>query len=396
MAREIRLLLVEEGRARADLRRLLTDPSLALVGEAGYGTEAVTVARDCAPHVIVIGFAEPVARPLRTIEALTLAYPNVGIVVVSSLGDREAMRKAMRAGARDFLVRPVEAAELARAIQGVYEAVQRQQALSSPEQQQSLQRGDIFAVFGPKGGIGKTTIAVNLATAIAQESKQRVALVDLDLQMGDVALFLSLAPERSVADVVGLNAPLDPEVVQSLLATDRSGLRVLPAPARPDEGTDLDAARVGQVLEGLARTFDYTVVDTSNIISDLTLAVFEQATLIFLLTAPELPSLKRTKITLDLLLRVWHFPEERIKLVINYPHAPNGLLLSDLENALDYPIFWKVPYDPTVVEAVKAGRPCVEFRQGARFSRNMVELARTICGLQTGSGGLLGGLFGRR
>jgi pilus assembly protein CpaE len=394
MASEIRVVLVEEAKDRTDLRKLLSGESISLVAEAGFGTEAITVTQQAKPDVVVLSLEEPIARPLRTIETLFLASPNVGVIVVSTLSDRDVMRKAMRAGARDYVVRPVGPGEVERAVEAVHQAELRKQQMK-PGERDSLNRGDIFVVFGAKGGIGKTTLSVNLATAIAKETNQRVALIDLDIQMGDVALVLSLMPERSVADAAFEAERLDPEYLQTLLYADRSGVRVLPSPAKPEESADVNATQVGLVLEALARTFDYVVVDTSPTLNDLNITALERATMILLLTTPELPSLKRTKISLDLMLKIWNYPEDRIKLVMNYPASHNGVGIGDVASTLEYPVFWKVPYDNAVSESIKNGRPLVEARPNAKFSRNVTDLARAICGLQQKAGvGLFG--LGRR
>lgn len=390
MASEIRVLVVEEGKSRADLTRLLRSEALTLVGEAAFGTEAVTVAQETKPDVIVLSLEEPIARPLRTLEVLSVAMPRVGIVAVSSMNDRDVMRKAMRTGARDYLTKPVGQEDLQRAVVAVFEAEQKKQSLSEPERQRDLRTGDLLVLFGGKGGIGKTTVAVNLATAIAAESKQRVALVDLDVQMGDVALMLSVVPDHSIVDAALTSERLEPEYLQSLLYTDRTGVRILPSPVSPEESAEITAAQIGQVLDALVRTFDYVVVDTAPVLNDMNLTALQKATLIMLISSPELPSLKRTKISLGLLLKAWNFPEERIKLIINYPYTHNGVMLSDMESTLDYPIFWKIPYDATVAESVRTGRPCVEAKPNARFSRNMVDLARAVCGLNQPSRGLFG------
>jgi pilus assembly protein CpaE len=390
MASEIRVLSIAEGKDRAELSRLLRGDAISVVAEAGFGTESVTIAQEVKPVVIVLSLEEPIARPLRTLEILNVALRTVGVIAVSSLSDREVMRKAMRTGARDYLTKPVDQEDLHRAITAVYEAEQKKQTLSEPEQQKGLGTGDLLVLFGGKGGIGKTTLAVNLATAIAMESKQRVALVDLDVQMGDIALMLSVVPERSVVDAALSADRLEPEFLQSLLYTDRTGIRVLPAPATPEESAEITAPQVGQVLDALMRTFDYVVVDTAPALNDINLTALQKATLILLLTTPELPSLKRTKISLGLLLRAWNFGEERIKLIVNYPYTHNGVMLSDMESTLDYPIFWKIPYDGSVAQSVKAGRPCVEAKPNTRFSRNLVELARAVCGLNQPNRGLLG------
>lgn len=395
MALEIRVLTVEESKNRSDFARLIRGGVVAVVGEAGFGPEAVTTAQEIDPDVVLLSLEEPIARPLRTIELLTVAKPSVGIVVVSSLNDRDVMRKAMRAGARDYMTRPTSPEEVQRAIAQVYEGEQKKQVLMEPESQKVLSTGEVMVLYGAKGGIGKTTVSVNLAVAIAHETKQRVALVDMDVQMGDVALLLSIVPERSIVDAAMNGERLGPDLVNSLVYTDRTGVRVLPAPATPEDSADLTARQVGQVIDALSRTFDYVIVDTSPSLNDINLTILEKATLVLLMTTPELPSLKRTKISLGLLLRSWNFPEDRVKLVVNYPHAHNGVMPNDIESTLDYPIFWKFPYDPAVAQSVKSGRPCFEMKPGSRFSRNVLDLARAVCGLSAPTRRLFGLLLAR-
>lgn len=395
MGLEIRVLTIEESKSRTDFTRLIRGGDFSVVGEAGFGPEAVTIAQESDPDVILLSLEEPIARPLRTIELLTVAKPGAGIVVVSSLSDRDVMRKAMRAGARDYLNRPTSPEEVQRAIFQVYEGEQKKQVLMEPESQKGLSSGEVIVLYGAKGGIGKTTVAVNLAAAIAHETKQRVAIVDMDIQMGDVALLLSIVPERSIVDAAMNGERLGPDLLNSLVYTDRSGVRVLPAPATPEDSADLTARQMGQVIDALSRTFDYVIVDTAPTLNDINLTILEKSTLIMLLTTPELPSLKRTKISLGLLLRSWNFPEDRVKLMVNYPHAHSGILLSDIESTLDYPIFWKFPYDPAVAQSVKAGRPCLETKPGTRFSRNVFDLARAVCGLSAPTRGFLSLLLSR-
>lgn len=395
MPNTIRVAVIEEPNSRSDLSRLLQADDIALVAEAGFGAEAITVAQESIPDVIVLSLAEPVARPLRTLERLTAVMPRVGVVAVSALNDRELLRKAVRTGARDFLTRPFGQTELQRTVRAVYEAEQKQQGWSEPERLKDLRTGDLIVLFGGKGGIGKTTLSANLAIAIATETKQRVALVDLDMQMGDIALIFGIPPTRSIADAVANPDRIDPEYLQSFLFTDVSGIRVLPAPASPEESAAITPAQIQKLLDALVRTFDYVIVDTAPALNDANLLALERATLVLLLSTPELASLKRTKISLGLMLKSWNFSEDRIKLVINSPNTHDDTLVSDLEKTLNYQTFWRVPYDPTTVQAAKTGRPCVELKPNARFSRNIVNLARAVCGISLPRRGLISRILRR-
>lgn len=393
MDRDIRILLVEEPEARGDLRKLAAAAQLNMVGEAGHGPEAVTIANQLQPDVVVIGMEEPVARPLKSIEGLVLSQPGILIVAISSLGGRDHMRKAMQAGARDYLVKPVRPRDLHRAVVNLTETeLRRQAALESSGK--SLHQGEVISVFGVKGGIGKTSLSVNLATAIAAQTKQRVGLLDLDMQLGDVAVMLNFLPERTIMDAAESVDRLEPELLQSLTWHDPSGVSVLAAPLRPEDADEITSEQVSRIVEVMAQTYDYVVVDTPPLISSQVGAILDRSTLVLLLTTQELLSLRRTKIAIQM-MRHWNYSEDKVKLVINYAYHVNGVMSSDIESTLEYPIFWKVPNDPTVSTAARKGRPFVESFPKASVSKNVVDLARIVCGLKKRNSGLIGRLWSR-
>ncbi len=390
MAREIRLLLVEEGRARADLRRLLEGGPWGPVVEADYGSEAVARAREIRPDLILVGLnrdtsgprgAEggvPAARALRTIELLAAACPQAALVVVAGRDDRDLLRQAVRAGARDFLIRP-DRETLRQALLAVLASEQRRRTLTAAAQT-ALHTAECVVVLGPRGGVGKTTLAVNLAVALVRETRSRVALVDLDLQLGDVALFLGLVPERTVVDLARQLEEHGPETLGGLLHHDRSGLAILPAPPHPEALADLNPALLQGLLQHLGQVFDYLVVDTAPVLDETLAVALEQATLALLLTAPELPALKRARVALDLLLASQTVPAGRLKVILNQPWPGRALPEETVVRALDQPVFWHLPYDPAASLALEAGRPCLDAHPRSRFSRSLTGLARALAG----------------
>src|ERR1700674_2371452 len=230
VATEIRILAIEETKGNGVLGKLLRNTSLTLVGQAGFGTEAIAMAQDLNPDVILVSLEEPVTRSLRTIEILSATMPHRAIIAIAPTANADLTRKAVRAGARDYLTAPLGRDELSRAVQAVYDAGRKREHLGNADVAQVLPTGQLIVVFGVKGGVGKTTLAVNLATALSIDAKERVALVDLEVQMGDVALLLDLIPEHHVGDAAANADHLEPEYMQSLVTIDRSGVRVLPAP----------------------------------------------------------------------------------------------------------------------------------------------------------------------
>lgn len=385
------MLLVEEAERRTDLRKALAAAKLEVADEAGFGAEAVTIAGQARPDVAIVSLEEPVIRPLRAIEGLLLSYPNLPIIVASSLGDRDHMRKAMQAGARDYLIKPLRPQELREAVVKLYGSeVRRQTALDGEAKRV---QGDVLAVFAVKGGIGKTSLAVNLAAALAQQTRQRVGLLDLDLQLGDVAVAMGIVPQNTIADVAATASRLEPSLLHGLTWSDPSGVHVLPAPLRPEEGDQISLDEVQRILTVMAQTYDYVVVDMPPVISDGTSAILDQATLILLLTTQDMLTLRRTKVALQM-MKGWGYSQDKVKLVLNHAYSANGLAGGDVQAALDYPLYWSVPNDAAVASSLKLGRPLVISQPSARAARSIADLARQIAGAEVAQP-QSGGLFDR-
>ncbi len=390
---ELSILLVDDkADERTALRRLLTssDLSIGTIEESGAGAEAHSLAYDLKPDIIVVGFEEPIARPLKTIENLSNEKSSL-VIAISSLGDSDYLRKAMRAGAREYLVRPIKPKDVARAIQEVLEEERRRKLLS----ESGRIRGDVFTVLGPKGGIGKTTIAANLAVSLAQQTKQRVVIVDLALQLGDVAMMLDIVPERTVADMASFTRAIEPEVLESFLCTHPSGVKVLAAATDVDPRGLPSAPLVGQIVETLAKSYDYVIIDGDHLLTPVLWAALEITTLILMVTSTDTSSLKNTRVFLEV-LRSQGYTDDKIKLSINYPYQQNGISPGELSKILNYPIFWKVPHDAVCHQCGNLGQPFVMARPKAKISQNMFQLARTISGTDTRRSSLFGRLTGRK
>ena len=396
MAAPIKVLLVDDGPdSRVTLKRLLSGSAFAVAGESGAGAEAVALARESRPDAILVSLEEPVARPLKSIETLTIAAPETPVVVVSSLGDKDYLRRAMVAGARDFIGQPLTEDELEKTITTVVDTERKRRSLSQ-DVLENGQRGELIAVYAGKGGIGRTTIATNLAVAISVEAKQkqRVAIVDLDMLLGDVAIMLDVTPERTIADLVPLIDKLDPELLRSFLHVHSSGIKVLCAPTRVEDSEVLNPDRVRRILDVLVRTFDYVIVDLPRTLDDRVVTTLDMANMVLLLTTYDVPALKSTKVCLDT-LRGWRYTEDKLKLVINHANRPNGLAPGEAERALDYPIYWKVPSDYAVAGSSNQGKPFVQAQPAAKIAQNLTGLGATLMGATSQNRSLLSRLLER-
>ncbi len=373
----LRLMIADDSTEfRGASRQMLRDaPALEFAGESQLGMEAVAVAKELKPDVIVVSLEEPLARGLRTIEALSAASPETPIVAVSTISDRDNLRRAMLAGARDYVVRPLEDGEFARAILAAYEAARKRRA-AAPD---GGGHAEVITVFGAKGGIGRTMLASNLAVALALHCKQRTVLVDLDLQFGDVGLLLNIPPERTLANVVAVMDKLDSDLLHGFLSPHDSGLMVLPAPIRPEDGEKIDATSVRRILGLLARTFDYVIVDTPRALSDNVIAALDASSQVHCVASDQLACLKSTRLCLDM-MNEWNYSEDKVKLVINQAHNGAGLPAHETRAAVDYPILWKVPYDGQLVADNQWGKPFVQAQPNAKISQNVIGLAQALSG----------------
>ncbi|MBI3979528.1 MAG: AAA family ATPase [Chloroflexi bacterium] len=376
LTRDVRVLVVEELSRRSELTRQLTVEPLTVVGGAGFGPEAINVAEEVKPDVVVLSLEDPFVRALRTAEALAAAHPQVPIVVAASRVGPEEMRQAMRVGARDYLIKPIRHAEQIGAIVSLVEAQARRGA-GTPG---GAHRGEVIAIFSPKGGVGKTTIAVNLAVSLAQATNQRVALLDFDTQLGDVGLWLDLPQDRSIVDAGDQYERLDADLLETLMYTDPSGIRVLPAAQSPEDADRLSVGAVERIIDVAAQTYDYVVLDTSPSLTEVAGALLNRSATIMLITGPELATLKRARLTLTLMRQSWRTLKDRVRIIVNYPYGGDPLTPAEIEETLEYPVFWQVPYDATVPDALKRGRPCLEIQPNGVFARNILSLARAVSG----------------
>jgi len=379
---------------RADIKRALMLAHFTVSGEAGYGIEAVTVAKEQVPDVFVVSVEEPVARALQTIEAVGDALPDTPTIVYSSLADAASVRRAMVSGARDYLIKPVKPEDLTRAIYGVMEQEERRRMRASGERQQAPARGTVITVFGAKGGIGKTTISTNLATALVRATSSTVVLVDMDTRFGDVAIMMDVAVEQSIADLARRVGEMDRDTVRDYLVRHHSGVMILPAPLHPTEWRNVTPQQITKIINLLAESHDYVIVDTPGTFNEIVAATLESAGLILLVTSMDIASIKDTALALEMLQSA-DVSEDKVKLMINHSTAANTLREEDVERVLEYKVFWRIPHDLNVATSTQLGQPVVITKPYARVSRSISDLAAALSGTVTEKKGFLERFLGR-
>ena len=380
--------------SRAETKRATQLAHMNVVGEAGYGVEAVTVAREHECDGFLVSLEEPVALALQTIEQLADAAPGVPTIVYSSLSDAQSVRRAMIAGARDYIVKPLKPEDLSRAIYGVLEQEERKRLRQDGQTVDTAGRGTIITIFGAKGGIGKTTISTNLATTLAKMTGANVCLLDMDTRFGDVAIMMDVAVEASIADVARHIEDIDRDKIRDYLVKHHSGVSILPAPLHPTEWRNMTPQHIEKIVELLAQTHDYVVIDTPGTFNELIATTLELANLILLITSMDIASIKDTALALEM-LRAAAVSEDKVKLTINHSTAANSLREEDVSRVLEYDVFWRIPHDLSVSSSTQLGQPIVIAKPYARVSRSIIDLAHTLTGTRQEKRGFLDRFLGR-
>ena len=385
--------------SRSDVSKALVVSGFTVVGEAGYGIEAVTLAKKSEPEVIVIAVEEPTIRALQTVEALSDMLPSTVIIGYSTIRDPDAMRKSMLAGVSDFLAAPVKDEDLVNSIHTVLAQGERKRQRLAGEVNEPIAAGSVITVFGAKGGIGKTTIATNVATALVQKTHQSAALVDLDTRFGDVGILMDIPVERSIADLAVDEDSITAEMVEDCLYQHNSGVYILPAPIRPTDWRNVHAGHIEKIVTTLTQSYDYVILDTPGTFNDIVARALELASVLVLVATVDMASLKDTLLAIDM-LRSWNFPQEKIKLVINATNEATNVQPKEVKRMLGRDVFWSIPYDRNISTATQLGMPVVLAKPQSKASESIVEMSFALSGVRQqnsppSNDGQKGGLFSK-
>lgn len=375
----IKILIVDDiGETRENLRKLLSfDCGFLVIGEASNGKEAVALTKRLKPDIVLMDINMPVMDGIEATRIITVEAPMSTVVILSVQGEQEYLREAMAAGARNYLVKPFSVDELINTIRKTHDLEVQRRARIMPIVAPQRKLGRVVTVFSTKGGVGKTTIATNLAAELAKRSNRSVVLVDLDLQFGDIAIMLDTVPVRTIADIAR-EEEVDSEIVEACLFTHDTGIRVLPSPLRPEQSEIVTGRHVEAILGLLAESFDFIVIDLPQGLADISLTAMDAADIIFLITSLELPAIKNAGICLEI-MDALGYEDDKVKLVVNRSSKEIGVDIGEMENALKRTVDIHIPSDGRlVVQSVNKGVPFVLSNPTAKVSLAIKDLARIV------------------
>lgn len=390
---KVRVLIVDDvAETRENVKKLLQfEADVEVVGVARTGKEAIQLSQEIDPDVILMDINMPDMDGIAATEAIRSKQQSVQVVILSVQSDQNYMRRAMLAGARDFLTKPPMGDELISAIRRAGEMAKTEKSKAARVQQVAPvmglpgvaagfggPRGKIVTVYSPKGGTGCTTLAVNLALAL-NSADTKVALVDGNLQFGDVAVFVNEQGKNTVVDLAPRADELDADIVEEvMLKHSATGLRILAAPSRPEYAEKVSSSQFSKTLEFLTQLYAYVIVDTSPSLTDVTLATIDVSDIIILVTTQDIPAIKNSRLFLDLLQNLG-IKRDRIMFIMNRFDKKVNITPDRVADNLKQEVVLVIPVDEaTAVKAVNRGVPFVLDSKSQPIARGVFALADTL------------------
>ncbi len=394
MADQIRVLIVDDiPETRDHLTKLLGfESDIEVVGSAASGMEALELAVTLSPDVVLMDINMPDMDGIATTEQLAARAPAASVVMMSVQGEADYLRRSMLAGAREFLVKPFSSDELTASIRQVYSRERDKQSRmavtpssggGAPAVGADTDRepGMIVALFSPKGGVGRTTVAVNMAVAAATELGKKVVVVDASFQFGDVGVLLNLNPKnKSIADLVPELEAGDPESLDTFVINHSAGIRVLLAPPSPEMAELITTSGVKRVLEALRAQHDLVVVDCTSWFNETTLAILDMADVILTMLSLEITSIKNMRLFLEVAEQLG-YEAGKVRLVLNRADSTLGIRVADVEHSIGRKVDHTIVSDGrSVVYALNRGVPFFLSNREAQVSQDILRLAQSVVG----------------
>lgn len=362
---EVTLVIVDDSQEmRETLKTLLTfNETVRVVGEASNGEEAVDRVAELKPDLVLMDINMPGMDGLKATEAIAIKSPRTGVIIISVQEEMEYMRRAMSAGAREYLVKPFDSDELFRTINNVVEKERFRWGNVGPGTggNGEPERGKIVTVFSPRGGIGKSLLATNVAAELKRETRQKVLCVDLSVEFGDVALLLNCHVASTLTNLAqtGVQA-IDLEYLKSNIHTAPNGVDVLAAPTKPEYAEMVTSGVISKVLELAREEWDWIVVDTRPTFAGEILAALDLSDEILMLIGGDFLSLKSASLSLQVFLSL-NYNMDAVKVILNRANCLPNTKVLDLEKGLKKRIDFELPLDQDLVlNSINRGVPFMD------------------------------------
>ncbi|MBF6612438.1 MAG: response regulator [Chloroflexi bacterium] len=401
----IAVLIVDDiSDTRENLSKLLMfERDIEVIGTAASGPEALDACRKLHPDVVLMDINMPEMDGIKAAELLSSELPGIGIIMMSVQGEQDYLRRAMLAGAREFLVKPFSGDDLVRSIRHVYRLESSKRAMAAAAavpmpgtgmlggqggDEANSHSGKVIAIVSPKGGVGRTAVAANLAVALKLSTQKKVALVDGSLYFGDLGVMMNLLSNKTIVDAIEHIDELDADLLNDIMTTHSSGVKVLLAPPQPEMAELVNAEHVRRVLVELSNNFDYIVVDTWPSFAETVLTAMDMSDHILLVMTLEMTAIKDVKLYLEVVDKL-NYPAEKVKLILNRAGSAGGIKVEAVEETLRHKVMVGLSNDGVgMLMAINQGVPLVISAREHPFSRDVYRLARLLTATAVEEGAL--------
>ncbi len=381
MEKKIKMLVVDDSeQTRENVKAIFNwEETVEIAGEAKNGLEAIEMARELRPDIILMDINMPEMDGIKATKIITDEGLEGSVIIMSIQGEKEYIKKAMSAGARDYVVKPFGVNELIEIVKRIYEADQIRRKRYTVPTPTAKVRTKVISVFSTKGGVGKTTVATNLAVAIASMNK-KVALLDCDLQFGDVAICLNLYVKNTITELIKdiNNLEHEGDLIDEYMLTHYSGVKVLAAPIRPENAEYVKPEHIKKIVDALRGRYDYVIIDTAQGFDDTVITALDASDNIMYVSTLDLPSIKNTKNGLDV-MKTLNYSNDKVKILINKSNESFGVKNTDFKAVLNVDIWMVIPDDlASVTISVNNGHPLVAHRKASNVAKKINKLAAML------------------
>lgn len=366
------LLISKMERNIGILRNMINDEEIVVIGDSVGGSLALDRIENTSPDIIIMTLGAGDTDVLSLAERIILHRPRTFVILVAEHLDVDMIQSAIKVGCHNITELPESQKEFSDYIKTVYNN-ENIRLKSLNEKENLLWSSTVISVFGAKGGLGKTTIAANLAVKLA-EKRKKVALLDLDLQFGDIHIFMDIEPKDTITELFQEVVSLNIDSVRSYMVVHSSGVHVLCAPRSPEYAELISAEKVLSLLSLLRSYYDYVIIDTAPTFSEVNMTAIESSSLIFFVTGLDISILKNSKISISLLESLQQ--TDKVKVLVNRAVDMNTITVNDVEKIIGYPIWAKLPSDYKVaVNALNRGIPFVSGFPSSKLSQSISNVA---------------------
>ena len=365
------LLIDRDENSRSVVKAYLTEiEGVGIAAEFSDFEEGFKLAGNSGRCIVVVDVSENLDRISSAIKELKMCNSEAFVVALSNRASADVIIKALRSGAKEFIAKPVIKTEFVEIFKSIIKDINSEETKDTCK---------IISTFSNKGGIGKTSIAVNLAVELAQMSKEKVALIDLNLQLGDVATFLDMTPPFAMDYIAdNINNLDEDELLKAMTRYKNTSLYVIADPLNIDKSKDITAEQIKNILTALKKTFSYIVIDIGTNIDSKTITALDFSDLILLIAIVNLPAIRSTQRCMELFDKLG-YNADKIKLVLNRYMENEDIKTSDIEEVVKQKVYWKIPNNYLIMmSAINKGVPVNEINPDSNVAVNYKEFASKI------------------